>query len=137
MATVIRPELSKRNKYWISRHRYYELKHYCLQYNEWKKLYLAMTPSIQSPKFSRGEKLEKQNDPAGELAAKRADLALKMQLVEETAICTDRELYSYILAAVTEGRSYTYLKTVMSIPCSKDYFYERYRKFFWLLSKSR
>ena len=137
MTTVIRPELSKRNKYWISRHRYYELKHYCLQYNEWKKLYLAMAPSIQSPKISLGEKTEKQNDPAGELATKRAELALKMQLVEETAICTDRELYSYILAAVTEGRSYTYLKTVMSIPCSKDYFYERYRKFFWLLSKSR
>ena len=137
MTTVIRPEVSKQNKYWISRHRYYELKHYCLQYNEWKKLYLAMTPSIQSPKISRGEKFEKQNDPAGELATKRAELALKMQLIEETVINTDRELYNYILAAVTEGRSDTYLKTVMNIPCSKDYFYQRYRKFFWLLSRSR
>ena len=27
--------LSKKNKYYISKHRYYELKHFCLQYNEW------------------------------------------------------------------------------------------------------
>lgn len=137
MSTVIRPEVSKKNKYWISRHRYYELKHFCLQYNEWKKLYLETVPRIQIPKISRVKILENVSDPVGDLAVKRAELAGKMQLVEETAICTDRELYSYILAAVTEGRPYTYLRTVMDIPCGKDYFYERYRKFFWLLSKSR
>lgn len=32
MATTIRPEVSKKSKYWIERHRYYELKHFCLQY---------------------------------------------------------------------------------------------------------
>lgn len=32
MATVIRPEISPKNKYWISKHRHYELKHFCLQY---------------------------------------------------------------------------------------------------------
>lgn len=31
-----RAEVSKRNKYYISKHRYYELKHFCLQYPEWK-----------------------------------------------------------------------------------------------------
>lgn len=34
MGTVIRPETSKKNKYWIPRHRYHELKHFCLQYPE-------------------------------------------------------------------------------------------------------
>lgn len=29
----VRPELSKKNKYYISKHRYYELKHLCLQYS--------------------------------------------------------------------------------------------------------
>lgn len=90
-----------------------------------KKLYLETVPRIQIPKIPRVKNLENVSDP------------VKMQLVEETAICTDRELYSYILAAVTEGRSYTYLRGVKGIPCGKDYFYERYRKFFWLLSKSQ
>ena len=33
------PELSEKNPYWIERHRYYELKHFCLQYPLWKKEY--------------------------------------------------------------------------------------------------
>ena len=39
MGTTIRPELSEKNPYWIERHRYYELKHFCLQYPIWKKAY--------------------------------------------------------------------------------------------------
>ena len=42
MGTVIRAELSKKNKYWIERHRYYELKHFCMQYPIWKKVYSAI-----------------------------------------------------------------------------------------------
>lgn len=30
MATEIRPELSEKNPYWIGKHRYYELKHFCI-----------------------------------------------------------------------------------------------------------
>ena len=40
MSTIIRSELSKKNKYYISKHRYLELKHFCLQYYEWKNKYL-------------------------------------------------------------------------------------------------
>ena len=43
MSTDIRPEVSVKNKYWISRHRYYELKHFCLQYGEWKQAYNSIT----------------------------------------------------------------------------------------------
>ena len=49
----------------------------------------------------------------------------------------DEYLYEYIMKAVTEGLPYTYLQTVMDIPCSRDTYYDRYRKFFWLLSKMR
>ena len=39
MATLIRPEISRKNKYYIDKHRHYELKHFCLQYPSWKKAY--------------------------------------------------------------------------------------------------
>ena len=42
MATKIRAKLSEKNKYWIDKHRYYELKHFCLQYQMWKKAYKAL-----------------------------------------------------------------------------------------------
>lgn len=49
----------------------------------------------------------------------------------------DQVLYNYILKAVTEELSYTYLKSKLKIPCGKDMYYDRYRRFFWLLSNSR
>ena len=39
MGTNIRPEISKKNQYWISKPRYYELRHFCLQYPNWRKAY--------------------------------------------------------------------------------------------------
>lgn len=32
MTTKIRADISRKNPYWLERHRYYELKHFCLQY---------------------------------------------------------------------------------------------------------
>lgn len=114
MATVIRAELSKNNKYWISKHRYYELKHFCLQYPEWQKEH-----STTKRELTKNHCLE------------------LITLIEETAREADQYLYDYIIKGVAEGRSYTYLKTVLGIPCGKDMYYDRYRKFFWLLNESR
>ena len=61
-----------------------------------------------------------------------------IHLVERVAKETDESLAKYIFKAVTEDDiSFTYLKTVMNIPCGKDMYYDRYRRFFWLLDKER
>lgn len=49
----------------------------------------------------------------------------------------DPDLGEYILAAVTQGLTYETCKTRFDIPCSRDTYYDRYRKFFWLLHKVR
>ena len=138
MATDIRPELSIKNKYYIDRHRYYELKHFCLQYPEWKKTYTELEePSIGS---SAAEKLPSTNipgDPTANLALRKAHLKERIKMVEKAAQKADDELYGYILKAVTEELSYTYLKSQLNIPCGKDLYYDRYRRFFWLLNESR
>ena len=46
MGTTIRPEISKKNRYWIDKHRYYELKHFCLQYPTWKKAHSSLDSGI-------------------------------------------------------------------------------------------
>ena len=77
----------------------------------------------------------------GDPTAKRALIKLyyseRIKLIEKTAIETDPYLYSYIINGVTEGRSYTYLKTKLGMPCGKDMYYDRYRRIFWLLDGSR
>ena len=139
MGTRIRPEISENNKYWISKHRYYELKHFCLQYPLWKKAYAALDElTIKSPILD--ELMRSSNEP-GDPTAKwgiaRAHYSSRIEMIKRVAMATDEDLYIYILKAVTEELSFTYLKTKLGMPCGKDMYYDRYRKFFWLLSKER
>lgn len=138
MGLKMRPELSQRNKYWIGKHRHYELKHFCLQYPIWKREYSNLIED--SLVLSRIEKYGSGNlpgDPTADIAIKKAYYSERIKMVEKTAADADRDLGSYILRAVTEGLSYTTLDAMLSIPCSRDTYYDRYRKFFWLLSKNR
>lgn len=137
MATIIKPELSRRNKYWIDKHRYYELKHFCLQYDSWKKSYESINELSMSSFLNRMPTNNIPADLTAKHAIKKADYSTKIKLVENTAMKTDEDLYIYILKAVTEGLSYSYLKTNFEIPCSRDMYYDRYRKFFWLLNESK
>lgn len=129
MSTVITPELSKTNKYYISKHRYYELKHFCLQYQEWKYKIVTLGGLMRNDILVE--------DPTGETATKLADLKNNIALVRKVANCTDEGIAGYIFKGVTEERSYDNLKAFFDIPCSREMYYDRYRKFFWLLDKER
>lgn len=136
--TTARAEISERNKYWIDKHRHYELKHFCLQYPTWKKEYNSYCNLV--PNLSKFEQLYTgsiPSDSTANWAMKRVYYSERIHLVEKAALEADKNLYSYILKAVTEGLSYTYLKNILEIPCGKDLYYDRYRKFFWLLNKFR
>ena len=138
MATVLRAELSPKNKYHINKHRYYELKHFCLQYPEWKRSYSELE-NANMP-LSMIENVPTSNLP-GAPTAKRVMMKMvydeRIKLIEKTAMETDPYLYSYIIKGITEEKSYTYLKSKLEIPCSRDIYYDRYRRFFWLLNESR
>ena len=117
----ISPELSKKNKYHISKHRYYELKHYCLQYKEWKKAYRILEDSIDSRSRSlvKASKDISNSNPTETLAIALNDISKHIKLVESTAVDTDKELGSYIFTAVTEGFSYTYMREIKKMPCCR------------------
>lgn len=136
MATLIRPEVSVKNRYWIDKHRYYELKHFCLQYPEWKKAYAEYSgPSVSS--ICRMPSTNEYANPTANRAIMKAYYSDRIELIEKVARDTDRELHTYILQAVTRELSYTYLKSRLNIPCGRDMYYDRYRRFFWLLSEAR
>lgn len=138
MATLIRPEISEKNKYWIDKNRYYELKHFCLQYPIWKSLYANFDnsdlPISLIDRFPQGNNI---SDPTAKRAIMRTYLSERIELIEKVAIETDPYLHTYLLKGITEGYSYTNLKTMHGMPCGKDMYYDRYRRFFWLLNNSR
>lgn len=138
MATTIRAELSEKNPYWIEKHRYYELKHFCLQYPIWKKIYGSLDGlSGHSTCFTTMIVSSTLGDPTAKIGMAKAYYSDRMKMLEQTASRTDESLGIYILNGVTEGWSYDILKARLGIPCCKDTYYELYRRFFWLLSKER
>lgn len=134
MGTLIRPEISVKNKYWLPKHRYYELKHFCLQYPEWKKNYncldgLPSRSSIVTEHVGGGML----SNPTAIYAEARIYYKDRIDMVEKAAAEAAGDLHALLLKAVTEGLSYE----VTSPPCCKEVWYAAYRRFFWLLDKAR
>lgn len=140
MGTVIRNDLSQNGPYWIPKHRYLELYHYCLQYPDWQKEYNALElNSIQvsnSENYIRKRDFSK-NDPVEKIAEKMAELSSRMQEIEDIARKVDPEIYEWLVAGVTKGYSYPYLNLNLGLPCGRSTYYDRYRKFFYILSRTK
>ena len=137
MSTVIRPEISKKNPYWIDKHRYYELKHFCLQYPTWKKAKAEIDGMAKSNIDISKSRTNNVSKPVEKCVEDSLYYSERIELVERLCKEATDEFSDYLFKAVTEGYSYTYLKTVLDIPCCKETYYEVYRRFFWLLSKVR
>lgn len=137
MSTQIRTKTSTRNKWHISNHRYLELKHFCLQYHDWLKAYQAMSVFLPtSPVINEIQKSDI-SDSTSAVAIIREEYGSKIRMVQMAAKEADPELEEYILRAVTGGVSYTSLSTIYGIPACRDTYYDRYRKFFYILDKMR
>lgn len=138
MSTAIRPELSAKNRYWLPRHRYYELYHFCLQYPEWKKTYVSIDGfSIKSGSIISPTRETVEASPTAIYAEERLYYRERMEMVEQAAKEAAADLFIPMLRAVTEGISYEHLNAQDGIPCCKDVWYTIYRRFFWLLDKTR
>lgn len=130
----IRAELSGKNKYYLSKHAFYMVYHYAMQYPDWKQEYDSLSDSLKGADGMPG-KNSMPGKPTENTGIKRAELKTKMELVEITAQETDKDLAEYILLGVISGNSYNYLKMVHNIPCGRNQFYNLRRKFYYLLSK--
>ena len=134
--TDIRPQLSKKNPYWIDKHRYYELKHFCMQYKTWQKLRHEIY-GISSQNFPRVGYSQKLSDPVVWAAESREVYSSKIQMVESAAKEASPEFSVYILKAVTEGLTYENLRLIHDLPICRETWYIIYRRFFYILHCSR
>lgn len=135
MPTEIRSELSKKNKYWIPKHRYYELKHFVMQYPEWVDEVQFIDSMVRASQT--GIKLNQIPDPVGKAVERRVVYTKNIYICDTIAKETDPVIGDYILKAVISGDSYDKIKAKFNIPCCKDVWYDLYHKFFWLLDAAR
>lgn len=118
----------------MSKHRRLELTHFCLQYHEWEEAVrdLNLYPTIQ-----RGEgKTSELPDPTFDISARLAVFKDKMAMVRRAASECDPDIGDAIFKAVTEDLAFSYFEA-RGIACGRDMFYDRLRKFFYLLDKIR
>lgn len=134
--------MNKRNlkldDYGISGARYRELCGFCQQYPEWMDELKYKTDTLNGIGITD---MPRNPSPAGDqtetLAMRRVELQKKCELVEQTAIKADAELYQYIIKSVCYEEPFWYLRDVMGIPCSSRPFYDRRRYFFYLLDQNK
>ena len=129
-----RSELSPKNKYWIPKYRYLELKNFCLQYPEWKKFIASITEIKTHSQISSAGNF---SDPTEEVALKRMKYQSLIDLVEQTAYDSEPSIAKWIVKGVTESYTYEYLRYKLDLPAGREMYYDRYRRFFWLLDQRR
>lgn len=134
----MRPELSMKNEFRIEKHRYYELKHFCLQYPIWKKSYNSLnglSKKQTDPNIFRHS--NNISNPTERIGIAMASYSKKMNMVTETAEKVDKIIAPYLVRGVTQGESYDAMRTRIGVPCCRDTYYELYRQFFYELNRVR
>ena len=112
-----------KSEYEISKHRFYELKHFCLQYPEWLKLY-SETDGYAS------ESSKNEGDTTSKDGITRAQLYKNMRLVVNTCQKIGYEHWPDLLRYVIGASKMPY-------PGEEELFFHYYHKFFYVLSKKR
>lgn len=123
-------------KYKLDKHEFLKAYHHAMCYNEWRKSYDALIDTSRAINYDGMPHAANTLDLTEDAAIRRAELKEKIDLIEQTVYEAEPAIYKYLLKAVTnEGVTYEYLSTRLQIPCGKDMFYDRRRKFYYLLSK--
>lgn len=129
--------LSTKNPYYLTKHRFYEVYHYAMQYQEWKDEYRTTEQTMRGIAYD-GVKVKSSGsgDTLERVAIRLTELSEKIEMLEAVARETDKDLSEYILRGATDEQvTYNYLSMVLHIPCSRNTYYSLRRKFYWLLSE--
>ncbi|WP_419504085.1 hypothetical protein [Enterocloster sp.] len=122
----------KLSDYNISRAKYNELKYFCMQYAE-KKRELEKGYGLNAIVNDGMPKGNMSGNPVERAAIHNTMLRADIELIEQTAIEADSEIYPWILKNVTDGLPYEY----MDVPINRTDFYCIRKYFFYLLSLKR
>ena len=121
-----------KKKYGIPLTRYRELYYRCLQYPVWK-VELENISEMQAVNIDGLPKGTQTGDPVYQLAVKRERLRDKISLIEKTAKDAGEDISDAILIAATTGATFDQLKQKGILFMERDAFYQRRRRFYWLL----
>ena len=127
--------LSTKNKYWLSNAAFYQAYYFALRYQEFKDTLEEMGDGSRGLSYDSQPHGSANKSSLEDLAIRRARISAKVDIIESACRLADAELYPWLIKAVTNNNvGYDYLYYQLEIPCSRGTFYERRRKFYYILS---
>ena len=129
---TVRKRDMKLSDYNISRAKYNELKYFCMQYEE-KKREIHSGYGLRAVANDGLPKGNLPGNPTEQAAIRNAMLQHDVELIEQTAMAADADIYQWLLKNVTEGIGYDYL----DVPICRSDFYGVRKYFFFLLAQKR
>lgn len=140
MSTNIRRDLSDNNPYYISKHRRYELEHFCMQYDEWMVEIKRLNEKVIRSNVLGDVKILGAfgYDPVSDIAIRLQTIKHNIEIIKDALEKTshEKEMQNGIFKAVTKGATYTALRSE-GFPYCKNLFYDHLHKFYYILDKSR
>ena len=123
--------LSTKNKYYIPKETFLMVIHYCKQYPMWVTE-LGITLDQSKAIRYDVDRVQSSNDydPTAEPAIKRAEIARKKELVDSVAKYVAGGMYKWLILGVCYDMPYYALKQ-KGIPCGKDMYYDKRRRFYF------
>lgn len=116
--------------YGISKHRYQELKAFCLQYEEKKS---KISRGISGTGFDGMPKGNYKGNPLETQAIRNAMYQKDCEMIEQAAMAASGEIYPYIIKSVSKDLSYQFIEydeVLGRIPVGINEFYA-YRRLFY------
>ena len=127
--------LSTKSKYWLSNAAFYQAYYFALRYQEFKDTLEEMGDGSRGLFYDSQPHGSATKSSLEDLAIKRSKVSEKIDLIESACRLADAELYPWLIKAVTNNDvGYDYLYYQLGIPCSRGTFYDRRRKFYYILS---
>lgn len=110
-------------------------KYFALQYNELIQEYKDLDNFLHASASDGLPHGSEVGQPTERMAVRMAELRDKIEKIESTAMEADPVIAKYILKAVTNDNvTFKQLQTLMDIPCGRDLYYEKRRKYYYLLA---
>ena len=131
-----RAEVSEKNLFWIEKHRYLELRQFCLQYPTWQKAKAALIARSGNP-GSIAKTSGTLESPVEKIFETICLYDYLIGKVEQAVSYCDIWAQPYVLKGVTKGWSYETMNAQGRLPCCRALYYKEYRKFFYALNKIR
>lgn len=126
---------SANNKYYIPKEEYLTAIHWCLRYPLWVAE-LDLEPDTGKAIEYDKDRVQTSNDfdPVSSLAIRRADIAAKKKMLEDTIKEVDESIYRYLLLGIGYGFTEHQLKQ-KGMPCGHNYYYSKRQQVLYEISQ--